>query len=139
MKRVVADTNIYISALMFGGMPGVFLELAIGRAFTLVSSPAILDELDEKLREKFTVSDEDARLIRGKLESVIDLAEPTFTLEIVLDDPDDDRVLECAVAGKANCIVSGDRHLLRLGSYPGMPILTVREFLARTGATLRTR
>ncbi|HLJ78762.1 MAG TPA: putative toxin-antitoxin system toxin component, PIN family [Acidobacteriaceae bacterium] len=134
MTRVVADTNIYISALMFGGNPGFFLDLAMRRAFTLVSSPAILDELDEKLREKFAVSEADARLIRAKLEGVVHLAKPGFSLRVVRDDPDEDRILECAVAGKANCIVSGDRHLLRLASYEGMPILTAREFLSKTGA-----
>ena len=49
MLRVVADTNIYVSAFMFGGLPGLFLDLAFQRAFTLLISPALLDELDEKL------------------------------------------------------------------------------------------
>lgn len=131
MIRVVADTNVFISALMFDGLPGVFLELALSRAFTLVSSSALLIELDEKLRGKFGVSDSDARLIRSRLESIAELAEPHFTLQVVTDDPDDDRVLECAVAGKADFVVSGDRHLLRLGTYEGISIVTVRQFLSR--------
>lgn len=130
MTRVVADTNICISALMFDGLPGVFLDLALARAFTLISSPALLDELDDTLCAKFAVSGEDLRLIRAKLEGVISLVDPSFRLQVVADDPDDDRVLECAVAGKADCIVSGDRHLLRLGSYQQVPIITVREFLS---------
>jgi predicted nucleic acid-binding protein len=48
---------------------------------------------------------------------------------VVREDPDDDRVLECAVAGEADYMVSGDRHLLKLGSYGGIPILTVRQFM----------
>lgn len=131
MIRVVADTNVLISALMFDGLPGVFLELALRRAFTLVSSTALLDELDEKLRGKFGVSDSDARLIRSRLESIAELAEPHFTLQVVTDDPDDDRVLECAVAGKADFVVSGDRHLLRLGTCERISIVTVRQFLSR--------
>lgn len=130
MTRVVADTNIFISALMFGGLPGVFLDLALARAFTLVSSAALLDELEDTLRGKFALSGEDVRLVRAKLEGVISLADPSIRLCVVLDDPDDDRVLECAVAGKADCIVSGDRHLLRLGTYQQVPIITVREFLS---------
>lgn len=55
MMRVVADTNVLISALMFGGLPGTFLDLALAKAFTLVSSEALLDELYEKLRGKFAV------------------------------------------------------------------------------------
>ncbi len=60
MLRVVADTNIFISALMFGGLPGSFLDLALLRSILLVTSPELLDELDEKLRLKFEVSSKDA-------------------------------------------------------------------------------
>ena len=127
--RVVADTNVYISALMFGGVPGAFLDLALLQSFTLVASPAILDELDEKLRLKFAVSAKDAALIRARLERSAEMVEPDVTLSVIKDDPDDDRILECAVAGKANCIVSGDRHLVRLGSCAGIEIMTVRQFM----------
>jgi putative PIN family toxin of toxin-antitoxin system len=131
--RVVADTNVLISALMFGGLPGRFLELALGRRFTLLASKALLDELDEKLRGKFAVSESDALAIRAKLEGNARLADSDFRLNAVPDDPDDNRVLECAVAGKADSIVSGDRHLLRIGSYEGIAIVTVRQFLESAG------
>ena len=129
MIRVVADTNVYISALMFGGLPGVFLDLAFKEAFTLVTSGVLLDELDEKLRGKFGVDLKDARAIRARLERISYLVEPDFVLKVIADDPDDNRVLECAVAGKANFAVSGDRHLLQLGSHAGIFILTVRQFM----------
>src|ERR1035437_6737780 len=115
--RVVADTNVFISALVFGGLPGRFLDLALRRKFTLVISKALLDELDEKLRGKFAVSGSDALAIREKFESNATVFEPDFELNAVPGDPDDNRVLECAVAGKADLIVSGDRHLLRIGNY----------------------
>jgi putative PIN family toxin of toxin-antitoxin system len=67
MLRVVADTNIFISALMFGGVPGSFLDLAFLRSFLLVTSPALLDELDEKLRAKFEITPEDADMIKERL------------------------------------------------------------------------
>jgi putative PIN family toxin of toxin-antitoxin system len=101
------------------------------RAFLLVTSSALLDELDEKLRDKFEVSAADAGFIRAKLEQVCELVSVSESLSIIKDDPDDDRVLECAVAGRADCIVSGDRHLLRLGSYEGVTICTVRQFFDR--------
>ena len=129
MMRVVADTNVFISALMFGGLPGRFLDLALSRRFNLATSKALLDELDEKLRGKFAVSERDALAIRAKLEGHANLVDPNFELNIVSDDPDDNRVLEYAVAGKANFIVSGDRHLLRIGFYEGIAIFTVRQFL----------
>ena len=131
--RVVADTNVYISALMFGGLPGRFLDLAQSQRFALVTSTALLDELDEKLRGKFAVSGRDALAIREKLEGNANVVEPDFVLNTVPDDPDDNRVLECAVAGKADFIVSGDRHLLRIGDYEGIAIITVRHFLETAG------
>jgi putative PIN family toxin of toxin-antitoxin system len=130
MARVTADTNIYVSAVMFGGLPGTFLDLALIRAFTLVTSPTLLDELDETLRgEKFKLSAADSAKIRTKLESVAAMTIPVNRLDAVPDDPDDNRVLECAVEGQADYIVSGDRHLLALGSFDDIPILTVRQFL----------
>jgi putative PIN family toxin of toxin-antitoxin system len=129
MIRVVADTNIFISALMFGGLPGTFLDLAFVRSFQLVTSPTLLDELDEKLRGKFEVSPEDADLIIARLESCALVVTPGIVLEVIKEDPDDDRVLECAVVGEADYVVSGDRHLLKLGSYEGTPIMTVRQFM----------
>jgi putative PIN family toxin of toxin-antitoxin system len=131
--RVVADTNILISALMFGGLPGRFLDLALRQRFALVTSMALLDELDEKLRGKFAVSDGDALAIRAKLEDNVSLVGPDFELNAIPDDPDDNRVLECALAGKADFVVSGDRHLLRIGNYEGIAIVTTRQFIETAG------
>ena len=127
--RVVADTNILISALVFGGLPGSFLDLAFLRSFQLVTSPILLHELDEKLRLKFALPADDADRVRAKLESAALVIEPNLALTVITDDPDDDRVLECAVAGRVDYIVSGDRHLLKLGSYQGISIVTAREFM----------
>jgi len=131
MTRVVADTNIYLSALMFGGLPGMLLDLGLMHAITLVMSPPLLDELQDKLRVKFGVLAQDAAAIRAKLETIGDLIDPAMVLDVVTDDPDDNRVLECAVAGRADYIVSGDRHLLNLKQHAGIAILTAREYLNR--------
>lgn len=129
MIRVVLDTNVYISALMFGGLPGSLLDLAVLQSFLVVISPALLDELDEKLRLKFEVPAEDTAIIRAKLESVAEIVRPDMVLHVIADDPDDNRVLECAMKGSADYIVTGDRHLLKLGSYEAIQIVTVRQFL----------
>jgi putative PIN family toxin of toxin-antitoxin system len=118
---------------MFGGLPGTFLDLAMRQAFALVATASLLDELDEKLRGKFRVAPSDALAIRSRLESIALIVRPQFILDAVADDPDDNRVLECAVEGKAAVIVSGDKHLLNLGSYDGIRIMTVREFLSTEG------
>ncbi len=135
MTRVVLDTNVYISALMFGGLPGSLLDLAFLRAFTLIISPALLDELDEKLQAKFGMSPEDADFLRARLETVAQVVEPREALSVIAEDPDDNRVLECAVKGEAEVIVSGDRHLLKLATYQGIVIVTMRQFLESTEAT----
>lgn len=129
MIRVVADTNIYISALMFGGVPGNFLDLAFQGSFQLITSPILLDELDEKLRMKFGLSSSDSDLVRHRLEVIAHLVSTASTLTVIKADPDDDRVLECAIAGHADYIVSGDHHLLKLSSYDAIPIVTVRYFM----------
>ena len=129
MTRVVADTNIYVSAVMFGGLPGSLLDLGLLKTFTLVVSAPLLDELEDKLRVKFGVAPGDAAAIRAKLESNADLVAPDIVIDAVQGDPDDNRVLECAVAGRAGYIVSGDRHLLNLKTHAGIPILTARQFL----------
>ena len=131
--RVVADTNILISAFLFVGLPRVFLDRGLAGAFSLVTSSALLNELDEKLSGKFAVPESKARAFLSQLKSKAAVVNPSFVLDAVSDDPDDNRVLECAVEGKADFIVSGDRHLLRLGSYEAIAIVSVRQFLETTG------
>ena len=129
MTRVVLDTNVFISATLFKGIPGRLLELAISGSFRVVTSPTLLDELDEKLRGKFRLPSDNADQVRTDLEEFCEVVSTVNRLAIIRDDPDDDRILECAVAGRADYIVSGDRHLLKLGSYDGIAILTVRQFM----------
>jgi uncharacterized protein len=136
MSRVVLDTNVYISALMFGGLPGSLLDLAFLRSFTLIISSPLLEELDEKLRDKFGVSPEDAAFLHARLERVAQVVEPRGILSVIAEDPDDNRVLECAVEGRAELIVSGDRHLLKLAKYQGISIVTVRQFMDSMEAAL---
>jgi uncharacterized protein len=131
MTRVVLDTNVFISATLFKGIPGRLLELAISGSFRVVTSPTLLDELDEKLRGKFRLPSANADQVRTDLEEFCEVVSTVNRLAIIRDDPDDDRILECAVAGRADYIVSGDRHLLKLGSYDGIAILTIRQFLSR--------
>jgi uncharacterized protein len=91
----------------------------------------ILAEVPRVLGDKFRRVPEEAaeadRLIRGFAEVV----QPTRQLAVGTEDPDDDRILECAVAAGAHVLVSGDRHLLRLGEFEGVSILTIAAFLER--------
>lgn len=128
---VTADTNVYVSALHFGGTPRRLLEVARGGLVDLAVSDAILDELDRVLRDKFGWTSQRAGEAREAVGAFTRHVTPDRRLSVVADDPDDDRILECAVAAGAQFVVSGDRHLLRLGAFEGISILTVAEFLAQ--------
>ena len=131
--RVVADTNVLISAFLFGGLPGAFLDLSHVGTFSLIKSGALFDELDEKPRGKLAVPKAKALRFISQLKSNARVLHPSYVLDAVPGDPDANRVLECAVADGAEFIVSGDKHLLRLGSHEGIAILTVRQFLQTAG------
>jgi uncharacterized protein len=127
--EVTADTNIYISGLIFGGPPRQFLMQAEAGRFRLAISEALLDELGRILRVKFAWSDEAVAETVAQLLGCAVLVQPTERLDVVQDDPDDNRVLECAVAAGSRFIVTGDAALLRLGSHANIRILKVADFL----------
>jgi putative PIN family toxin of toxin-antitoxin system len=81
MIRVVADTNVVISALMFGGVPGTFLDLVFLGSVLMLTSHVLLDELDEKLSLKFNVSHEDVQLIRARIQTIALVLEPDVVRE----------------------------------------------------------
>jgi len=131
MIRAVADTNVSISAFVFGGLPRTLFRLAAAGRFRLVISEILLNELEEKLRDKFYWPAERVDQTREVMMSLCEMVSPAQRLQVVHADPDDDRVLECAVAGRAGYIVTGDRHLLSLVAYNDIPILNVRQFMER--------
>jgi putative PIN family toxin of toxin-antitoxin system len=127
--RVVFDTNIFVSALNWSGKPWIAYLRWLNDEFILVTSTAILSELCDILRRDFNWSDDDAYDIYNLIGSLSIVVTPTERIEVIEQDPDDNRILECAVEGNVNYIVSGDRHLLDLGRYRGIEIITTSEFL----------
>lgn len=130
MKRVVADTNILVSALQFGGKPKQLLDLAADGQIDLVTSEAILAEALRVLRDKFSRAPDWLAEADQQLRVIARLVEPTERLQVIEADPTDDRTLECAVAAAADVLVSGDTHLLSLGSFRGSLIQRVAEVLS---------
>ena len=126
--RAVLDTNVFISAHGFGGRPGDVVRAAVMGEFELVTSPAILAEVADKLYEVLDFDNEHVETVVRQLARVADVVRPTERLSVVADEPDN-RVLECAVEGVADVIVSGDRHLLGLEAFRGVPIVRVAEFM----------
>lgn len=131
MLRVVADTNIYISALHFGGAPERLLRLAEAGNIQLVISDAILAEVGKVLRsDKFAWPEAEIDKALRQLTRITERVKPTHTLDIIQADPSDNRILECAEAGRADYIVTGDRkHILPLGKHGSTEIVTLTRFL----------
>ena len=130
--RVVLDTNILISAFLFpGGAPEIVYRAALEGRITLVTSPPLLAEFGRVLSEKFGW---DARMVREAVAQVARIGtvvRPAERVKVIAEDPADDRVLEAAVTADAAVIVSGDRHLLRLGTWRGIRIEKAASFLKR--------
>jgi putative PIN family toxin of toxin-antitoxin system len=128
--RVVADTNVLVSALIFpGGAPEAFYRLALESRVELVTSQPLLTELGRVLTEKFGWDAERTEEAVGQLIRIARVVAPRETISEIAADPADDRVLEAAAEVRADAVVSGDRHLLDLGSWRGIAILSPAAFL----------
>jgi putative PIN family toxin of toxin-antitoxin system len=128
--KLVLDSNVIIAALVFGGKPREILELAVRGLVDIAISDDILEEIRGVLGgKKFQYP---ARIVRALIIEIEDLAhlvQPKEKIEAIADDPEDNRVLECAVESGASVIVSGDSHLLTLQNYGRIKILNPDEFL----------
>jgi len=131
--RVVLDTNILVSAVL-GGRLAAILDAWEAGQFTLLVNTEILREYRSVLaRPKFGLNIEDVDNIIGYIFQQAEFVTTTLLSTVSSEDPADDKFLKVALTGQADCIVSGDNHLLRLKACEGIPIYTAREFLARLG------
>ena len=132
--RVIADSNVIISGLCWHGAPRAILNAAREDRITLFTSYSLLAELEEVLdRQKFSqrlaaVNTSAHELVLG-FASLAHVIVPAPITPVVIDDPDDDAVVACALAADAEFIVSGDRHLLALRQYQGIEIVNAGEFV----------
>jgi putative PIN family toxin of toxin-antitoxin system len=127
--RFVFDTNVYISAFIVpGSKSDLAYRLAERGVFELAVSDAILTELTGKLGSRFGYTEEEIRQVENAVREVAIVFEPETELSVVPDEPDN-RILECAITARASAIVTGDRHLLRLGNYQDIGIMTVSDLL----------
>ncbi|MGH2531644.1 MAG: putative toxin-antitoxin system toxin component, PIN family [Thermomicrobiales bacterium] len=130
MQRVVVDANVWVSAtLKSESIPGIALRAIEDKVVQSVISRALVDQVLRTLRG-FGLAEEEVLRIERNIIVWSEFGDPTFRLAVITAKESDNRVLECAVAGKADFIVTGDRkHLLRLGEYEGIPIISPREFV----------
>lgn len=130
MIRIVLDTNVLVSAVVFGGNPRRVIESILEGSVHLTLSREILDELEGVLcRKKFGISSQVIRKISNELESICDIVMPKRRIAVMRSDPYDNMVLERAVEAKADYIVSGDTHLLDLREFEGIKIVNPSRFL----------
>jgi putative PIN family toxin of toxin-antitoxin system len=134
--RVVADTNVYVSAIVFGGTCETILALARAGIVSLYLSPAIEQELKSVLTQTFGWSQAQVREALAEVHALASLIRPSVRLSDVLAHDEDYRILECALAARADFLVTGDKqHLQPLQTFRGIRIVSPREFLDLLGRT----
>ena len=131
--RAVIDTNVLISAIFWTGSPKRLLNRVRRGEVTFVTSRVLLDELKEILvrpDKPFKLTEEEADRVVKAIQNVAEVVETQSQVRVCRDEKDN-KVLECAVDGRAEWIITGDAHLLELQSFKNVRIVTVAEFLRR--------
>lgn len=129
--RVVFDTNAMISGLLWKGKSYHCLLLARAGVIQSVYCNPMLAELTEKLRGKFKYSENQIHAVVADIRKYGERVEISGELKMVHADPDDDKFIECAVAGGASFIISSDNHLLTIREYQNIKILSPDKFISR--------
>lgn len=127
--RFVLDTNVVVAGLLWNGPPRRLLDMAIDEAVYLCTSGVLIDELKEtlsyaKFAQRIARFGTSVPILVARYEALVTEVSVPATPRVVVNDPDDDHVLACAMAARADMIVSGDRHLLDLASFEGIAIVT---------------
>lgn len=131
--RVVFDSNVLIAALLFPeGHAAAAVENILNGSDELVLSPPILREILSVLARKFSRNREELSRVAVVLGEMGEIVNPSRPLTVFQDEPDN-RILECAVEGKADVIVTGDKAMLAFGEYGGIRLITLAEYLDRRG------
>ena len=139
--RAVIDTNVLLSGLLWSGNPHILIEQVRAGALTLVSSPALLAELAEvaarpKFKSALARSNTDPELMLVQVRLLAEIVDPPPLPQPASRDPDDDAVLALAAADRPDLIITGDKDLLVLGAYAGVPIVSAAEAVARIAPRL---
>lgn len=124
--QVLLDTNVLVSAILFGGVPRQLLEAALTGDLDLITSQPPLAELETVLTRKFEFPSSMTASIRAELEALSEIVEPGQIKRVTRTEADD-VVLATAVAGIAEVLVTGDKELLGLEAYQGIPIQSPRD------------
>ena len=135
MLRVVPDVNVIISGVITpAGYPGRIYAAWKRRRIFFITSPVIIAKVVEVLHrphiaETFSLDEDDINSVRSLLEKRTIRTPHRLDLHVVKEDPEDDNIIIAAVEGNADCIISGDKHLTKMGSYQDIPILSPADFV----------
>ncbi len=127
--RVILDTNIFISAVLGGRLGVIIDEWKVGKFKLIVTDSIAHEYLDVINRPKFKIPKNEIVAATDYLLQIVEFVTPEEEILVIVADPTDNKFLEAAVAGKVNYVVSGDNHLLEIGSFRDIPIITAREFI----------
>lgn len=128
MARVVIDTNVLVSAFLKKGKSRNLVVKLLEKHTVILSSQMLVELADVLSRDKFNVTSAQIDRFISVLVRQAIVVPVNSSLKIVLEDPDDDMVLNTALSGEAEYIVSGDKHLLKIACYKNVKILSVNEF-----------
>jgi len=135
MFKIVLDTNVLVSALINPhGKPAQIINYVFENKIRLFTSPSIMEELERvlsypKLMKRHGLNSEELKEFISDLLSIMSLIEEEKIIEVIMEDPSDNKYLSCAIDAKVDFIISGDIHLLNLGEYEGIRIVTPAQFL----------
>lgn len=131
--RITLDTNVLISSLIVaGGSADQVVQFVRDGDVEMVLSQFILDELTRVLTQKFELPPKTVQKAVQRFQRIATIVVPVLTIHIIKEKENDNRILECAVAGKVDYLVTGDkRHILPLRSIHGVPIVGVSEFIQK--------
>jgi len=127
--KVVLDTNVHISAAILGRVCEEIIQTCRFSDLEVLISKEIIGELSDRLSQKFLWQDEQIDVFLESITEFSEVIKVDEDINYIKDDPDDNKILECAVSANCDFIVSGDRHLLILKSYKGIKILSPADFL----------
>lgn len=128
--KIVLDTNVYISALLFSGIPEEIMEFVRDGQLELLVSPSILLELSRVLSDKFNFKRIEILYALSEIRRIATIILPDSRVNEIKNDDSDNRILECAIDGQANYIITGDKkHLRPLQKYKSIIILLPSEFI----------
>jgi uncharacterized protein len=136
--KVVIDTNIYLSGLLFSdSFPDRVLKLAKSSKIQVFTSPFILSEIKKNLINKFDFSEASAEPMILEILKFTKAIAPQNKISIIKEKESDNRILECAVAARADFLITGDKkHILKLKEFRGIKIVSAKEFIMQKNLNL---